>query len=128
MTKPSKAVLIWDRALDCAVGPPLLRGDLELETMLRVHGYVMNGGVFHAVEKRGPKDMMDAESAYRYFGFGAAADLLREAKAMVDADRDLGLLEAEMDKKYNALIPDDSALFEKFEAFLRLNASEFAPL
>lgn len=95
--------------------------------MLLAHGLTMNGGVLHAVDCLEPEDLADAEAGYRYFGLGAAADLLGEAKSISEAGGDLDLLEAELDKRYSALIPNDSVLGERFEASLRRAPSEFAP-
>ena len=128
MARQDKATRIWLRVLKGYDTPSFLRGDWMLESVLRTEGYVMNGGVFHAVDNnKDVEDLLDADLGYRYFGLGEVADLLREARSLVESDVDLRPLEAEMDRKYHELLPGN-VLFEKFEAFLRLNESEFAPL
>lgn len=119
--------LIWNRACG-GKASNLLAGDLALAAMLVAHGLTMNGGVLHAVDCLKPEDLADAEAGYRYFGLGAAADLLREAKTISEAGGALDLLEAELDKRYRALIPSDSMLNERFEASLRWDPSGFAAL
>ena len=126
MTELTKADLIWNRGCNGEITDPLA-GDMALAAMLLAHNLAMNGGVLHAVGYLEPEDLADAESGYRYFGLAAAADLLREAKTISETVEDLDLLEAELDRRYRALIPDDSALVERFEASLHRNPAEYAP-
>jgi hypothetical protein len=86
----------------------------------------MNGGVLHAVECLSASELADAESGYRFFGFGAAADLLARARKIWEADQDLESYEPRLDKDYAALIPDDASLVERFEHLHKTRPSEFA--
>ena len=126
MAELTTADLIWNRACGSEFVSPLA-GDLALEALLLAHGYVMNGGVFHAVEGIDAELFADAQAGYRYFGFDEVADLLNEAKSAFDAGGDLELLEAEFDDQYGELIPEDSVLIERFEDHLRQNPAEFEP-
>ena len=90
----------------------------------------MNGGPWHAVELLGP-DVEDTASGYRFFGFDEVADLLDRitaAMAAIKSDDALNALEAELDNRYGRLIPWDTTLSERFEAYLRDHPEEFAPL
>lgn len=139
--------LIWNRACEGGGSNPR-RGDRALAALIRAHGLAMNGGVLHAVECLSKPELLDAESGYRFFGFGSVADLIRRARQFSEADtrsgRATGLLsrirrlfraaddletqESQLDSEYAALIPDDSVLLERFQEHWRTHASDFAPL
>ena len=127
MTEAPKAELVWNRALGNKAFR-FLEGDLNLIVLLTTHGYVMNGGVFHAVEAREDEEMAEIADAYRYFGLDDIANLLTEAKSILDADDDWGPLEDKFYERYSASISDDSALFERFKAVLLRDPSKFTPI
>ncbi len=125
----TKAASIWNRA--CLGGADvLLAGDRALAAMLIFHSAVMNGGVMHAVECLETEALVAAELGYRFFGFEDAAHLLREVESRSKSDEglDLDRIEVEIDERYQAIIPDDSTLVDRFEAVLRQSAGEFAPV
>lgn len=127
MAELTNTALIWNRACG-SDAVCLLAGDRALEALLLVHGYVMNGGVFHAVEGIDAELLADAQSGYRYFGFDDAANLFNDAKSIFESGQNLKQFEIMLGNRYTALIPDDTALFNRFEDCLRRNPSEFAPL
>jgi hypothetical protein len=117
--------------------------------MLIVHGWVMNSGVLDAVENLDNSQIEAAKSGYQVFGLQPIADLLSRAKAAVDkgvaepveverrtvgdievivySEEDgLGELEPQLDQEYARWVPDDSALFERFERYLLANPGDFA--
>jgi hypothetical protein len=96
--------------------------------MLRAHNLTMNGGVLHAVECLTSGELADAQAGYCFYGLGEAALLLTQARSLFETGDDLEDHEFLLDSRYAALIPDDSFLSELFEARLRSNPSEFAPL
>jgi|ERR1035441_6112455 hypothetical protein len=121
------AALIWNRACQGGGQNPC-NGDRALAALLKVHGFTMNGGVLHAVECLNALELADAEAGYRFFGFGAVADLLSRARKIWEANKDLESYEPQLDHDYSALIPDDSSLYERFEDLHRTRSSEFARL
>ena len=86
----------------------------------------MNGGVLHTVECLSPSELAEAESGYRFFSFRAVADLLSRARKIWEASQDLENCEAQLDRDYADLIPEDSCLYERFENVLRTRPSDFA--
>jgi hypothetical protein len=133
MEKLSRADAIWNRACegDATASSP---GDRALAALLVLHGLVMNGGVLHAVGCLGPQELAGAMAGYRFFGFDGVAVMLADAKSFAEihdsrnSQHDLDSIEADLDKRYLALIPDDSTLFVRFAAYLLRSPSEFAPL
>jgi hypothetical protein len=121
------AYLIWNRACE-GNAATLLPGDRALEAMLAFHGVAMNGGVLHALEQFGSDELEAAESGYRFFGLEGVADLLNEAKSISKTGDDLDLWEVELDRRYSAIIPNDSTLVAHFEMIFRRSPSEFAPI
>jgi hypothetical protein len=88
----------------------------------------MNGGVLHAVECLTPGELADAQAGYCFYGLGEAALLFTKARSLFEADADLEDHEFLLDGRYAALVPDDSFLSDLFEARLKSNPSEYAPL
>ena len=86
----------------------------------------MNGGVLHAVECLSASELADAKSGYRFFGLGSVAELLSRARKIWEADQDRGSYERLLDHDYAMLIPDDSALCDRFEELHRRRPSDFA--
>lgn len=119
--------LIWNRA--CEGGGASLRvGDRSLAALLTAHGLAMNGGVLHAVECLDATELADAKAGYSFFGFDSVAELLTRARRLFEADQDLEFHESELDQEYAILIPDDSALCERFEERYRTGPSAFEPI
>jgi len=104
------------------------RGDLALSALLRAHNLAMNGGVLQAVELLSAEERSDARDGYQFFGLAPVADLLEHARQLFDAGEDLEEHEPRLDREYWRLVPDDTALVERFEQHLRLHPSDFAPL
>jgi hypothetical protein len=121
----SNADLIWNRACD-GNEDSLLEGDLALAALLFFQNEASNNGILHAVESIEPDDFDAAKSGYGFFGFHDAVCILDDAKSMAESDSRRDSLEPALDRRYHAVLGDDSALFERFAAFLRLNPSEFA--
>ena len=117
---------IWNRALDRDV-PALAAGDRALSSLLRAHGLAMNGGVLHAVELLSSEELARARDGYAFFGLSNIADLFLRALVALEEGRDLGALESRFDQEYEGYIPDDSALFSRFESHFRSNPGDFAP-
>ena len=119
---------VWHRGL---LPQPIsdLPGDVAVHHALAFHGRVMNGGVLNAIEvdlESGDGAALDTvESAYRWLGLDAVADLVvgvREVVARGGARRlrDGERLEAESNRVYDAAVPSDEAL----EAALRRRVEE----
>ena len=72
MHQHTHANRIWNRA--CGEAPLRTReGDRALTDLLQWHGYIMNGGVLHAVELLSASELSNAAAAYGYFGLDAVA-------------------------------------------------------
>jgi hypothetical protein len=127
MPELTEADLVWNRAC-LANRAAVLPGDRALEAMVTFHSVAMNGGVLHALEHFKSNELKDAESGYRFFGLERIAALLNEAKSVLKNGDDLSFWEAELDRRYYAIVPDDSALFARFEPIFRRGPSEFAPI
>jgi Domain of unknown function (DUF4375) len=118
---------IWNRA--CLEDVSDLReGDRLLAAMLLAHGLVMNGGVLHAVESLDEDQLVAAKEGFRYLGLPDVASLLVEARAIFPAGKESEEHEFEFNKRYYALIPDDSTLTALFEAVLLAKPWAFAPI
>jgi len=87
----------------------------------------MNGGVLHACECLGAKELSASEAGYRFFGFNSVGDLLNRARRVAEAGKDLEAHEAQLDREYAALIPSDSHIAEPFEIYFCANPGDFAP-
>ena len=127
MCEMTEADLIWNRACEGG-GAALHRGDHALAALVLAHSLTMNGGLLHAVECLTPSELSDAQSGYLFFGLDSVADLLAEARRKLEADEDLDDLEWLLDRRYEALIPDDSLLVERFEKHFSEHPSDFAPV
>jgi hypothetical protein len=127
MGELSHASLVWNRA--CG-GRRLreLAGDWALAGVISVHGLVMNGGVFYAVDCMAAEELEAAKAGYRFYGYEAVADVLTEAADDLDEDEDLSEEEGKFNQSYNALIPDDGYLAERFRRHFEQNPSDYAPL
>jgi hypothetical protein len=76
----SDETAVWNRAASDSGGPSPREGDLALSALLRVHGLVVNGGIFHAFEAATEAELRASCAGFRYFGFGKVADLLEAAR------------------------------------------------
>jgi hypothetical protein len=123
----TEADLIWNRAC-LGDTTALSAGDRALAALLLLHGMVMNGGVLYAVESVTSRQFAAGKSGYRFFGFADVADLLTQAKLLATSNDDLDSIEAQLDRRYQSLVPDDSTLSERFETYLLRSPSDFAPL
>ncbi len=131
MSDAITAQLIWNRACDWGAGPLAVPpGDQALENMLLFHGVAMNGGLLHAIDHFGSEEldgMLDPiKSGYRYFGLGAVADLLDDVAAQGHSRDDRQAWDYDLNRRYAGIIPDDSALFARFETVLAQRPSDFA--
>jgi hypothetical protein len=127
MPELTEADLVWNRAC-LANWAAVLPGDRALRAMVTFHSVAMNGGVVHAVEYFKSDELDDAESGYGFFGLERVAALLNEARSILKTADDLSSWEAELDRRYYAIVPDDSLLVAQFEAIFRRGPSEFAPI
>ncbi len=122
------ADLVWNRAAMEDGGATPASGDIALASLLCAHGLAMNGGVLHAVELLTPEELSAAQDGYRFYGFGEVANLLASAKILFDADDNLERHESRLDSEYQAYVPDDSSLGQRFEERFAANPSDFSPL
>ena len=120
-------VQVWNRACDSLSQEPLRLGDHALKDMLRAHGLICNGGVFHAFDVLTREQIEAAKSGYRFYGFHEIVDLLSRAKELLDEDAELGEYEERLDRKYSGYI-GDSELYEHFKQHFAAKPSDFAPL
>lgn len=82
----------------------------------------------HAVELLTDIELAEAEAAYCFYGLREVAFLLVQARSLFEAGNDLGDHEMLLDSRYAEFIPTDHILSELFEARLKSNPSEYAPL
>lgn len=97
-------------------------GDRALSALLLVHGLVMNGGVFHAVEAVTEAELRASCAAFKYFGFAEVADLLEAAASEAETDES----EERLNDKYGRLV-DDTAIGQRFRETLSRNRELYAP-
>jgi hypothetical protein len=83
------------------------------------HGYVMNGGVLHAIAGLSPDTLRAACAGYRYFGFDSVADLLATGAA--------SLSERAADDAYHRWIASDSVIGAAFSAHRARSPESYAP-
>ncbi len=145
----SKAHEIWDRACDDWQLRNTAVGDRALAGVLLMHNWIMNSGMLDAVENLDDSQLASAKSGYQYFGLDSVAELLRRTKDALAKERaapevyqrytvrditveitfeddELGELEPLLDAEYAKYVPDDPALFERFEGYLAANPGDFA--
>jgi len=101
--------------------------------MLSVHGIAMNGGLLHAIEFHDRQELDAGCAGLRYFGLDAAAEAIEQladqaARLGPDPSPDrLEDLEQRAEQRYDALIPTDAALFDRFAATFEAHSEQFAP-
>jgi hypothetical protein len=103
-------------------GPSPREGNLALSALLLVHGLVMNGGVFHAVEAVSDEELRSACAGFRYFGFSDAADLLEAASREQWTDES----EVRFNTAYGNLV-DDEPIGRSFQEHFARNPAKYAP-
>ncbi len=121
---------VWNRAAGNRGGPDAREGDRALASLLRLHNEAMSGGLLHAVTDGLTRGQFDrALDGYRYFGLGEVAVVAESVlnDAFHAADDELDELEAEADRRYSTVVPDDSTLVQAFEVRLAAAPESFAP-
>ncbi|MCP4958388.1 MAG: hypothetical protein GY925_03860 [Actinomycetia bacterium] len=124
------ADFIWNRACRPSESTEISEreGDRSLAAMLLVHGLVMNGGPWGAIESCDGDELSAAAAGYRYFGLETGADLIdRLAAALIDVPVDDGKFEAEWNDAYSGAVSGDDVLVVAFEARHRDVPEDFAP-
>lgn len=94
-TSLSKAARVWNRACSTGDDSSLHAGDRALRNLLLVHGYVMNGGVFHALDCLSREELAAGVAGYRFFGFDELAALIQSSPSAGDEELDDELDEAD---------------------------------
>jgi hypothetical protein len=120
----SEDIIVWNRAALEAGGPSPRKGDVALSAMLLIHGLIMNGGVFHAIESVGPAELRAANTGYRFFGLSEIAELLEECSKTVPDEE----LEASADNAYWTSVPTDHTLREAFARHFSTHRQDYAPV
>lgn len=121
----SRADAIWNRAAleDGGVHPGA--GDSALASLLLAHGYVMNGGVHHAIECLSAEELAAAVAGYSYFGLSSVGEVLTSAahgslSPWTDAS------EHTANEAYWRLVPNDESLARAVETVLSERPHDFA--
>ena len=97
-----------------------------LRNLLRAHGMICNGGVFHAFETLGEDELEAAKRGYDFFGLSAVVELLNRAEKLIDDEGNLGENEARLDREYEDLA-SDAELVRRFRRHYAAKPSDFAP-
>jgi hypothetical protein len=126
MIDSEKATRIWNRACSSDAAP-MLAADWALSEMLRLHGYIMNGGVLHGIEAMDPEDWKFMIEAYRLFGLSDVADFLVDTERSFRTEDDLGALETRANARCGDLVPGDKRLFDALCTYFRSHPEKFAP-
>jgi hypothetical protein len=103
-------------------------GDRALAQLLALHGLAMNGGIHHALEILSLEQVEAAASGFTYFEMAEVARLLWRLRSDPGLKSWTDSGEAEADRLYAALIPDDQHIVEHFELKFRQSPEKFAPL
>ena len=111
---------VWNRAAMESGGLSPREGDVALSALLIVHGLVMNGGVFHAVEAVKEDELRAACAGFRYFGFDDVAELLEAATQEEWTDEN----EERVNAGYGV---DDEAIGRSFHEHFVTNREKYAP-
>jgi hypothetical protein len=114
---------VWNRAVVDSGGPAPREGDKALAAVLEAHGYVMNGGVFHAVECLGAERLRQSCEGYIYFCLHEIASVF-EAAAEAEATDET---EDAFNNAYWAHAQDDAVIVERFERDITANPERYAP-
>jgi len=114
---------VWNRAAVESGGQTPREGDSALAAVLEAHGYVMNGGVLHAVECLGPERLRVCCDAYNYFGLHEIASVFDAAAKAGETDE----TEDAFNNAYWAQAQDDEAIVERFEKDISAHPERYAP-
>ncbi len=95
-------------------------GDAALSAVLLVHGLVMNGGVFHAVQAVTKDELRAACAGFCYFGFDEVAGLLEAASREEWTDES----EARVNAAYTL---DDEDIAQSFREHFARDGEKYAP-
>jgi hypothetical protein len=124
----TSAEKIWNRAALEAGGKSPGRGDRSLASLLRLHGLIMNGGVHHALECLEPEERAAAADGYAFFGFDDVAAFIRGAPDDSVLSTWTDDNEFTANRRYAAMVPDDSRLMARFQEVFRGSREIFATL
>jgi hypothetical protein len=132
---PADADEIWNRACDVRF-EPVRAGDRALAAVIGFHGLLMSGGLSHGLAVDfGQADR--AATGFRFLGAGDLGQLVEDACAVGAAladDPDAELTDeqearlAELERRYNGLLPSDSRLLEIFGSYLTGHPEQFEPV
>jgi hypothetical protein len=107
-----EATIIWNRACWSDAESLTRQGDRALSALLTLHGWIMNGGVYHGVKEVQADRVQAGIDGYRFFGFDKAASFLEKARLM--DDEELGSMERRVDREYAKLTGSDSGIGARF--------------
>jgi hypothetical protein len=119
---------VWNRAALEGGGHAARPGDRALASILVVHGLVMNGGVHHAIDCVEPAELFAAAEGYAFFELDEVAAFFRGVSSDPILSEWTDKTEAVANRQYAEMVPDDSALFARFQEVFRERAEQFAPL
>lgn len=116
-------IRVWNRAAVESGGPTPCEGDKALAAVLEAHGYVMNGGVFHALECLGPEQLRVCCESYVYFGLREIASVFTAAAEAEETDE----TEDAFNNAYWAHAQDDGVIVERSERDITAHPERYAP-
>jgi hypothetical protein len=131
MPELTNSNLIWNRAAMNGGGPVPRQGDISLTTLLKFHSLAMSSGVFSALENLSWGEIQQAAEGFDWFGLDNVASFLNSALSRMElatTDVDSANLELLFDNEYHQLIPQDQTIVSAYEALLRADPAEFAPM
>jgi|SRR5690554_1372442 len=117
----SRQIKIWNRACSERDATPLHDGDKALASLLQAHGFIMNGGVLHALEVMTRAQRVASIAGYRYFGLTGAAQVLEQSYAESDEAEEMA------NAAYLQEVPDDDTIVCAFRTKLLAHPDEFSP-
>ena len=118
-----RADRVWNRAAVESGGPTPREGDKALAALLEAHGYVMNGGVFHAIKCLGPDRLQLSCDGYVYFGLHEIASVLGAAAKAEQTDK----TEDDFNRAYWSYAKDDAVIVECFKSDFTAHPDRYAP-
>lgn len=131
--------VIWNRAASIELAADAREGDRALHHVLEFHGYVMNGGLDHALDVMG-HEAQRAIAGWEFLDRQDVADLLREALGVVpdmpedaDARQDFFIdgwteVQAEAIEALGQRYPGDDVIEHAFSGCLNEDPDAFAPV
>ena len=102
-------------------------GDTALASVLYAHGYIMNGGVMHAIELMTRDELESGIAGYRFYDFPSISDLLIRARQLLESESLTDSDEQMLDADYLRFIPTDEALVYRFEKHYEANPNDYSP-